>query len=94
MAIVHAEAVRALDLRLFRYARATRSFLVVSIVLGTVAAVLIVAKAWLPGGRDRRRVRRRQGVGAAWEQAAAVRACGRVSWRRARRRDEAPPPAA
>ncbi len=47
MAIVHAWAVRALDPRLVRYARATRSFLVVSIVLGTVAAVLIVARAWL-----------------------------------------------
>src|SRR5450755_582373 len=45
--IVHACAVRALDPRLLRYARATRSFLVVSIVLGTLAAVLIVARAWL-----------------------------------------------
>jgi len=47
MAIVHAWAVRALDPRLLCYARATRSFLVVSIVLGAIAAVLIVARAWL-----------------------------------------------
>ncbi len=39
--------MRALDPRLLRYARATRSFLVVSIGLGALAAVLIVARAWL-----------------------------------------------
>lgn len=39
--------MRALDPRLLRYARATRSFLVVSVGLGTLAAVLIVARAWL-----------------------------------------------
>jgi ATP-binding cassette, subfamily C, bacterial CydCD len=39
--------VRALDPRLIRYARATRSFIVVSIGLGVVAALLIVSRAWL-----------------------------------------------
>jgi len=39
--------VRALDPRLLRYARATRSFLAVSVGLGTIAAGLIVARAWL-----------------------------------------------
>ncbi len=39
--------MRALDPRLLRHARATRSFLVISIVLGTIAAGLIVARAWL-----------------------------------------------
>jgi thiol reductant ABC exporter CydD subunit len=39
--------VRALDPRLLRYARATRSFLFVSISLGALGALLIVAQAWL-----------------------------------------------
>lgn len=39
--------MRALDPRLLRYARATRAFLVVSIVLGVASALLIVAQAWL-----------------------------------------------
>ncbi len=39
--------MRALDPRLLRYARATRSFLAVSVGLGTIAAGLIVARAWL-----------------------------------------------
>ncbi len=39
--------MRALDPRLLRYARATRTFLVVSVSLGAVSALLIVAQAWL-----------------------------------------------
>jgi thiol reductant ABC exporter CydD subunit len=39
--------VRALDPRLLRYARATRAFLLASVSLGVVSAVLIVAQAWL-----------------------------------------------
>jgi ATP-binding cassette subfamily C protein CydD len=39
--------VRALDPRLLRYARATRAFLVVSVALGSLGALLIVAQAWL-----------------------------------------------
>ncbi len=39
--------MRALDQRLLRYARATRSFLFVSISLGALGALLIVAQAWL-----------------------------------------------
>jgi thiol reductant ABC exporter CydD subunit len=39
--------VRALDPRLLRYARATRTFLFVSVALGSLAALLIVAQAWL-----------------------------------------------
>jgi ATP-binding cassette subfamily C protein CydCD len=39
--------VRALDPRLLRYARATRTFLYVSVCLGTLSALLIVAQAWL-----------------------------------------------
>jgi ATP-binding cassette subfamily C protein CydCD len=39
--------VRALDPRLLRYARATRMFLYVSVCLGTLSALLIVAQAWL-----------------------------------------------
>jgi thiol reductant ABC exporter CydD subunit len=39
--------VRALDPRLLRYARATRTFLFVSVSLGVLSAVLIVAQAWL-----------------------------------------------
>src|SRR5436190_8749505 len=38
---------RALDPRLLRHARATRRFMVVSVALGCVAALLIVAQAWL-----------------------------------------------
>jgi ATP-binding cassette subfamily C protein CydD len=37
----------AIDPRLLRYARATRPFLVASIVLGSVTALLIIAQAWL-----------------------------------------------
>lgn len=37
----------ALDPRLLRYARATRAFLFVSVALGTLSALLIVAQAWL-----------------------------------------------
>jgi thiol reductant ABC exporter CydD subunit len=53
--------VRALDPRLLRYARATRKFLFVSVGLGVLSALLIVAQAWLladvvasafRGGRD------------------------------------------
>jgi thiol reductant ABC exporter CydD subunit len=53
--------VRALDPRLLRYARATRTFLFVSVGLGVLSALLIVAQAWLladvvasafRGGRD------------------------------------------
>jgi thiol reductant ABC exporter CydD subunit len=39
--------VRALDPRLLRYARATRTFLFVSVGLGALSALLIVAQAWL-----------------------------------------------
>ncbi len=39
--------MRALDPRLLRYARATRTFLYVSVCLGTLSALLIVAQAWL-----------------------------------------------
>jgi thiol reductant ABC exporter CydD subunit len=39
--------VRALDPRLLRYARATRTFLFASVGLGALSALLIVAQAWL-----------------------------------------------
>jgi ATP-binding cassette subfamily C protein CydCD len=39
--------VRALDPRLLRYARATRTFLFLSVTLGALRALLIVAQAWL-----------------------------------------------
>jgi ATP-binding cassette, subfamily C, bacterial CydCD len=39
--------VRALDPRLLRYARETKTFICVSVALGTLAALLIVAQAWL-----------------------------------------------
>jgi thiol reductant ABC exporter CydD subunit len=39
--------VRALDPRLLHHARATRTFLFASVALGCVAALLIVAQAWL-----------------------------------------------
>ncbi len=39
--------MRALDPRLLRYARATRNFLIASVSLGCVSALLIVAQAWL-----------------------------------------------
>jgi thiol reductant ABC exporter CydD subunit len=39
--------VRALDPRLLRYARATRTFLLISVALGWLSALLIVAQAWL-----------------------------------------------
>jgi len=39
--------VTALDPRLLRYARATRTFLIASIALGVLGALLIVAQAWL-----------------------------------------------
>ncbi len=39
--------MRALDQRLLRYARATRTFLFVSVSLGVLSALLIVAQAWL-----------------------------------------------
>lgn len=39
--------MKALDPRLLRYARATRNFLIVSVVLGCVSALLIVSQAWL-----------------------------------------------
>lgn len=39
--------MRALDPRLLRYARATRTFLFVSVGLGAVSALLIVSQAWL-----------------------------------------------
>ena len=37
----------AVDPRLTRYARSTRSFLVVAVVLGVITALLVVAQAWL-----------------------------------------------
>ncbi len=39
--------MRALDPRLLRYARATRTFLSISVALGVLAALLILAQAWL-----------------------------------------------
>lgn len=39
--------MRALDPRLLRYARATRTFLFVSVSLGVLSALLIVTQAWL-----------------------------------------------
>ncbi len=39
--------MRALDQRLLAYARATRTFLFVSVALGVLSALLIVAQAWL-----------------------------------------------
>jgi thiol reductant ABC exporter CydD subunit len=39
--------VRALDPRLLQYARATRTFLFVSVGLGALSALLIVSQAWL-----------------------------------------------
>jgi thiol reductant ABC exporter CydD subunit len=39
--------VRALDPRLLQYAQATRAFLCVSVALGSLGALLIVAQAWL-----------------------------------------------
>jgi len=39
--------VRALDPRLLRYARATRAFLLVSVALGVISGLLILAQAWL-----------------------------------------------
>ena len=39
--------MRALDERLLRYARATRRFLFISVSLGVLSALLIVAQAWL-----------------------------------------------
>ncbi len=60
--IVHAWTVRALDPRLLRYARATRSFLVVSVGLGALAAVLIVARAWLLADLVSGAFARRQGL--------------------------------
>ncbi len=39
--------MRALDPRLLRYARATRTFLSISVTLGVLAALLILAQAWL-----------------------------------------------
>lgn len=39
--------MRALDPRLLRYARVTRTFLFVSVALGALSALLIVSQAWL-----------------------------------------------
>lgn len=39
--------MRALDPRLLRYARATRTFLLISVALGVLSALLILAQAWL-----------------------------------------------
>ena len=39
--------MRALDPKLLRYARATRTFLIASVGLGTLSALLIVSQAWL-----------------------------------------------
>ena len=39
--------MRALDPRLLRYARATRTFLFASVALGVLSALLIVSQAWL-----------------------------------------------
>lgn len=42
--------MRPLDPRLMRYARATRSFIVASILSGTLTSVLVVVSAWLLSG--------------------------------------------
>jgi thiol reductant ABC exporter CydD subunit len=39
--------VRALDQRLLSYARSTRTFIVVSVSLGVLSAILVVTQAWL-----------------------------------------------
>ncbi len=39
--------MRALDPRLLRYARSTRTFLSISVALGTLSGLLIIAQAWL-----------------------------------------------
>ncbi|MGA7705647.1 MAG: hypothetical protein WB998_12215, partial [Solirubrobacteraceae bacterium] len=39
--------MRAIDPRLGQYARATKTFLVISVCLGSLSALLIVAQAWL-----------------------------------------------
>ena len=39
--------MKALDARLLRHARATRPFLLASVSLGVLSALLIVAQAWL-----------------------------------------------
>ena len=39
--------MKALDARLLRHARATRPFLLTSVSLGVLSALLIVAQAWL-----------------------------------------------
>lgn len=46
-ATISRRASGALDPRLLRYARSTRTFIVSSIALGTVGALLIVLQAWL-----------------------------------------------
>jgi thiol reductant ABC exporter CydD subunit len=56
--------VRALDPRLLRYARATRTFLFVSVSLGALSALLIVAQAWLLADVVSRAVVGGDGVGA------------------------------
>src|SRR5262249_40386582 len=40
-------ALRALDPRLLSYARATRTFVSISVALGALSALLIVTQAWL-----------------------------------------------
>jgi thiol reductant ABC exporter CydD subunit len=45
-AAARASSSRALDPRLLRYARATRTFIAASIALGSLGALLIVAQAW------------------------------------------------
>ncbi len=42
-----ARTARVVDPRLLHYARATRAFILASVALGTVGALLIVAQAWL-----------------------------------------------
>ena len=41
------DGVRPLDPRLLRYARSARAYLLVSVLLGAVTALLVVAQAWL-----------------------------------------------
>ena len=74
--------MRALDPRLLRYARATRTFLIASVSLGVLSALLIVAQAWLLADVVSRAFIGGQLAGAARRTARA--SCSRVVLARAR----------
>ena len=59
-------AARAVDPRLLRYARSTRTFILASIALGTVGALLIVAQAWLLVDVVCEAFQHRHGLSAVW----------------------------